>query len=49
MKTSRLVVGLVLVAAAVLLLLLGEGDSVTAGAVALGVLGLAAIAISRRK
>lgn len=49
MKTSQLVVGLILMAAAVLLLLLGEGDSATAGAVALGVLGLIAIAISRRK
>ena len=49
MKRSQLVVGLMLIAVAVLLLLLGEGDSTTAGAVAFGVLGLVTIAISRRK
>jgi ABC-type phosphate transport system permease subunit len=49
MKTSQLVVGLMLLVVAVLLLLLGEGNSATAGAVALGVLGLVTIAISRRK
>jgi hypothetical protein len=49
MKTSQLVVGLMLLVVAVLLLLLGEGDSATAGAVAFGVLGLVTIAISRRK
>ncbi len=49
MKTSRLIVGLILVVAAALLLLLGEGAYATSGAIALGVLGLIAIAISRRK
>jgi hypothetical protein len=48
-KTSRFIVGLILVAAAVLLLLLGKGAYATSGAVALGVLGLVSIAISRRK
>jgi len=48
MKTSRFIVGLILVAAAVLLLLFG-GEAHTAGADALGVLGLVSIAISRRK
>lgn len=49
MKTSQLVVGLMLVVVAILLLLLGEGAYATAGAVAFGVLGLITIAISRRK
>ncbi len=49
MKTSRLIVGLVLVAAAVLLFVLGEDTYSTAGAVALAVLGLASIVISRKK
>jgi hypothetical protein len=45
---SRLIVGLVLVAVAVALLVFGRGAYATAGAVALGVLGLISIAISRR-
>ncbi len=49
MTTSRLIVGLVLIAIAVALFVLGRGDYSTAGAVALGVLGLVSIAISRRK
>lgn len=49
MRTSRLIVGLILVVAAVLLLVLGEGTYATAGAVALGVLGLVSVAISRKK
>lgn len=49
MRTSRLVVGLILIAAAVILFVLGEGTYATAGAVALGVLGLISVAISRRK
>jgi hypothetical protein len=49
MNTSRLVVGLILIALAVLLLLLGEGAYATSGAVALGVLGLISVAISRRQ
>jgi hypothetical protein len=49
MKTSRLIVGLLLVVVAVLLLLLGEGAYATSGAIAFGVLGLVSLAISRRK
>jgi hypothetical protein len=49
MSTSRLIVGPILIVAALLLLLLGEGTYATSGAVALGVLGLVAVAISRRK
>jgi hypothetical protein len=48
-KTSRLIVGLILVVAAVLLFLLGQGAYATSGAIALGVLGLVSIAISRRR
>ena len=48
MKTSRLIVGLILVAAAALLFFLGTGVYATSGAIALGVLGLVSIAISRR-
>jgi hypothetical protein len=40
--------GLILVAVAVLLFLFGRGTYSTAGAVALGVLGLISVAISRR-
>ena len=43
MKTSRLIVGLMLIAVAVLLLVLGEGAYATSGAIALGVLGLISI------
>ena len=49
MKTSRFIVGLILVAVAVLLLLLGEGVYATSGAIAFGVLGLISIALSRKK
>jgi hypothetical protein len=49
METSRLIVGLILVAAALLLLLLGEGTHASARAVALGVPGLISIAVSRKK
>jgi hypothetical protein len=49
MQKSRLIVGLILVAAAALLFVFGEGSYSTAGVIALGVLGLVAIAISRRK
>ncbi len=49
MNTSRLIVGLVLIVIAVTLFALGRGDYSTPGAVGLGVLGLASIAISRRK
>jgi hypothetical protein len=49
MRTSRLIVGLILVVAAALLFALGEGAYATSGAIALGVLGVVSIAISRRK
>ena len=48
MNQSRSVVGLVLVLAAVLLFAFGRGTWSTAGIIALGVLGLIAIGISRR-
>lgn len=48
LNQSRFVVGLVLVVIAVLMFLLTEGVSSTAGAVAIGILGLISIAISRR-
>lgn len=48
LSQSRLVVGLILIAAAALMLILGEGAFATAGAVAIGLLGLTSIAISRR-
>jgi hypothetical protein len=48
LSQSRLVVGLILIAAAVLMLILGEGAFATAGAVAIGILGLISVAISRR-
>jgi uncharacterized membrane protein len=47
MQKSRLIIGLILIAAAVLLFVFG--DYSTSGVVALGVLGLVSIAISRRK
>jgi len=49
MQKSRLIVGLILIAAAVLMLVFGRGSYSTAGVIALGVLGLVSIAISRRK
>jgi hypothetical protein len=45
----RLIVGLILVAVAVLMLLFLEGDGCTAGAAGIGVLGLMSLATSRRK
>ena len=48
MKTTRFIVGLILVAAAALLFLWGQGAYATSGAVALGVLGLVSLAISRK-
>jgi hypothetical protein len=47
-QTSRLIVGLVLIVIAVLLFLFAQGTFSTAGGVALAVLGLISIAISRR-
>lgn len=49
MKTTRFVIGLVLVAASVLLLLLGDGDFTVPGASAIAILGIVLIAISRRR
>jgi hypothetical protein len=49
MQTSRLIVGLILIAAAVVMFVFGKGSYSTAGVIALLVLGLASIAISRRK
>jgi hypothetical protein len=48
LNRSRFVVGIVLVVIAVLLFLLAEGTYATGGAVAIGILGLVSIAISRR-
>ena len=48
LNRSRLIVGLALIIVAALMLVVGEGTFATAGAVALGVLGLVSIAISRR-
>lgn len=48
MNWSRLIVGVILVLAAALMFLVGEGSFSTAGAVALAVLGIISIAISRR-
>ena len=45
---SRFIVGLILVAIAVLMFLFAKGTYSTAGAVGLGVLGLVSIAISRK-
>ena len=49
LNKSRLIVGIILVVIAGLLFLFVKGGYSTAGAVAIGVLGLASIAISRRK
>jgi len=49
LKRSRLVVGIVLVIIAVLMFLFGSGTYSTAGAIAIGVIGLTSIAISRRR
>ena len=48
MKTSRFIVGLILVAVAVGIFLFGGGYS-TAGAIGLGVLGIVSIALARKK
>ena len=49
LNRSRLIVGVVLIVAAVGLFVFGEGGFSSAGAIGLGVLGLVSIAISRRK
>lgn len=47
--TPKLIAGLACVLVAVSLLLFGESDGTTAGAVAFGVLGLASIVASRKE
>lgn len=49
MQKSRFIVGLLLVAVAVVLLVFGADGYATAGAIAMGVLGITLIAISRRR
>jgi hypothetical protein len=48
MEKSRLVVGLILIAIAVLMFVLGDGTTTTAGATTMGILGIILVAISRR-
>jgi len=49
MQKSRLIVGLILISAAVLMFVFGNGSYSTAGVIAFGVLGLVSIGISKRK
>ena len=49
LNRSRWLVGLVLMAAAIVLLMFGSSGYSTAGIIALAVLGLISIAISRRR
>lgn len=49
LNKSRLIVGIILIAIAVLLFLLPTGDYAIAAAIGIGILGLVSIAISRRK
>jgi len=49
LNMSRFVVGLILIAVAVLMFLFVKDSYSTVGAIALGVLGLVSIAISRRR
>lgn len=49
LSKSRFVVGLILVITAALMFLFGKGDYATSGVVAIGLIGLASIASSRRK
>lgn len=49
LNLSRLIVGIILVSCAVLLFVFGSAESATAGAIALGVIGLISIAIARRR
>jgi hypothetical protein len=49
LQTSRLIVGVILILIAGLLFAFAQGSFSTAGGVALGVLGLISIAISRRE
>lgn len=49
MHRSRLIVGIILIAAAALIFVFGKGSYSTAGVIAILVLGLVSVAISRRK
>ncbi|MGB3906616.1 MAG: hypothetical protein WBB22_17030 [Anaerolineae bacterium] len=49
LNKSRFIVGIVLIVIAVLMFLFVKWDYSTAGAIAIGVLGLISIAISRRR
>jgi hypothetical protein len=49
MQKSRFIVGLILIAGAALIFVFGKGSYSTAGVIALAILGLVSIAISRRK
>jgi len=49
MERSRFIVGLILIAVAVLIFFFDKGGHFTAGAIGLGVLGLVSVAISRKK
>jgi len=49
LSSSRFIVGVILIVVAFLMLVLLKGDASTAGAIAILILGLASIAISRRK
>lgn len=49
MNKSRFIVGIILVVIAVLMLLFVKGDYAIAGVIAIGLLGLISIAISRRR
>ena len=49
MQKSRLIVGLILIAVAALLFVFGKGSYSTAGVIAIGLIGVVTVAISRRK
>ena len=49
MRRSRFIVGLILIGIAVLIFLFAKGAYSTPGAIAIGVVGLLSVAISRRK
>ena len=48
LNTSRFIVGIVLVLVAAGLFVFSDGDSFPTGAIAIGILGIVAIAISRK-
>ena len=49
MQKSRLIVGIILLIAAALLFIFGEGAYSTSGVIALAIIGLASIASSKKK